>query len=750
MSSPKNTADKAAGGDATGSEKISVGMPLDSRFASKTTDAGNGKAAIDLLDAFMAQAGDTVGLPDLPDMMDAPVPAMPQGSDMVDQDADDVFNSLFDDATDDSGQTKADDISVSEDEAPINDDVTLVTDADIADQDQEEVMAQPDNITETTADDDFDPFGDVDSTSDSNTSDADADETDPFPSTSGIDLFPTSTEADANNDDLMSDLMSDPVDVMPAQVDDQTSVDDVLSSDDGWDAAMAFEPTDVPNENAHPLDLVLPADAIANLDPDVVEAIEAGEPIQTNDQDWGDDHIIVHEGDNGLAVVETTIDETVVEGHTMDDTQEGVLEPVAKKGFMARFKKSRVTTPDGGELLIIEETMTEETLDDTIAVDAGGAGGDDGLPPVTDIAEGDVSEGARKTRVLMILAMVIGAIVVCLGAYAFVASKSAPVVVAQPTMTAPNPDPDALPLQPVTDDTIIVVDSMTDPAADVTIEVDTGDLAEFMDDGTDVAVTIETGTDDMVDGPAFDIGNDDPGMGNLDDLFIRDDEPEVVVELEVEEPLIDPELFVAVADFEGLVATAQALAVQVEELTTAIEQRDAVAVERDALLQEAIETARRAENLSLAQNELVIEVIQLEDKMDTAEALVVDLSQRLSEVEMNDPADRTVVDRQLVDLNRRIEGLSRDVGLVARMSINGGGRIPASADTRNRATAQAATPIYDQSTATVPAPNADPSSISNDVKVGDNVQGYGRVLDIVETSGGGRLVVMENGSAIIE
>lgn len=790
MSARKNTAGKADNGDATGSEKIAVGMPLDPRLANHMTDAADGEVAINLLEAFMAQAGDTFGLPDLPDLNDDVAPAglpadlddQQDDTDVARQDADDDFTALFGDAETREGDAAADDadhddkisaesasdLSVEEMLSPdLPDDAA--TRRDLEDADVATDTDGPHPIDVDTLED-LDPLdvdealpgdaADVETTisvSDIPVVDA-ADDDDPFADMPDVAPAPVVNAADTD-DDLLADLMSDPVEVAPAKDAGPDTGDD----NGGWDAAMAFEPTPEPktpvDPDAHPLDLVLPADAIASLDPVEKRLLEADVPPARGADEWGDDLIDIATGADGMAVVETQIEDTrVIEDPDMID--EDVQVVPAKKGFLARFKRSKtVATAADGDTVVVTETLTEEAFSEDVSPETVVImdGGD--VPPV-DTDDVVVADKPGRSRLAMLAALVAVIFVLCLGAYGFMTqlgSGNATQVAQAPAIAAPNPE---MVVQPITvdpaidggdaragNDTIVTVTS--DPATNTTVDVavDEGDLSDLMADPAEVSVRIDT---PAMTGPDFNAGLDNPGTGNIDDLFIRDETPVVEVAVVPDAPVIDPALFVSRPEYEDLLATAQTLSAQVADLTMAIEARDAATIERDAILQDAIETARRAENLALAQNELVIKVIQMEDKMNTAEELVVDLSQRLADVEMNDPADRTVVDRQLVDLDRRIQGLSRDVGLVARMSINGGGRIPVSADTRNRATAQSASPIYDQSTATIPAPNANPNAIPADVKRGDKVEGYGAVLDIVETSGGGKLVVMENGSAIID
>ena len=163
----------------------------------------------------------------------------------------------------------------------------------------------------------------------------------------------------------------------------------------------------------------------------------------------------------------------------------------------------------------------------------------------------------------------------------------------------------------------------------------------------------------------------------------------------------------------------------------------------EATLNAVAERADRAESLALGQNQVLVRFVAAEEKLEIAEQLIVDLSRRVATVEGIDPADREDMDVRLADLDHRMQGLQRDVGMVARMTINGspaavGGRSPSGQANFDRANG-----------APLASPVARPENVPNDVTVGDFVNGYGTVLEIFATSDGGRMVVMENGSVIL-
>lgn len=233
-------------------------------------------------------------------------------------------------------------------------------------------------------------------------------------------------------------------------------------------------------------------------------------------------------------------------------------------------------------------------------------------------------------------------------------------------------------------------------------------------------------------------GVDTNAIGELSDLFLDFPQVEPAVEVQVVEVVATASL----ADFEALAASVETLNANINDLFDAIEVRDDQIVELRAAIEEMSDRAVRAENLALAQNQVLVRFVAVEEKLDLAEHLIVDLSRRTARVEGVDPADRAAVDARLVRVDERLSALTRDVGLVARMAINGSPQGVAGARTEGSAT-------YDRAPSTMVSPVAAPQNVPNDVRVGDMVNGYGAVLEIFATSGGGRLVVMENGTVVL-
>lgn len=226
----------------------------------------------------------------------------------------------------------------------------------------------------------------------------------------------------------------------------------------------------------------------------------------------------------------------------------------------------------------------------------------------------------------------------------------------------------------------------------------------------------------------------------VDALLPRDDVPAVAV--------------VEQAEFDLLKEQAAVLSAAVSRLSDAVGTRDdAMEVLRanletaQARVAAAEEQAKRAEDLAISQNEILVTVVRFKEKLDMAEELIVDLSRRVALVEVADPADRVAVERSIEDINERVSGLARDVGLVARIATSGA-RPAATAPVAKPASVPGGDRLFSQTASTLQAPGTLPT-VPADVRIGQFVEGYGEVIDIVPTADGARVVVMENGSVVM-
>ena len=141
---------------------------------------------------------------------------------------------------------------------------------------------------------------------------------------------------------------------------------------------------------------------------------------------------------------------------------------------------------------------------------------------------------------------------------------------------------------------------------------------------------------------------------------------------------------------------------------------------------------------------MLVRFVAAEEKLEIAEQLIVDLSRRISSVENFNPADAEVVEAKLTELDTSFRGLQRDVGMVARMAING-----SPTQVTGRTSGQPLSNFDRATNASMRTAAATPDAVPASVKVGDHVNGYGTVLEIFGVSDGGRMVVMENGTVVL-
>lgn len=244
------------------------------------------------------------------------------------------------------------------------------------------------------------------------------------------------------------------------------------------------------------------------------------------------------------------------------------------------------------------------------------------------------------------------------------------------------------------------------------------------------------------------------GADSLSDLALPENEviPAGPLPTEAIAPKIEMEKvlegYIKRDDFEAMVGGIDQLKAAMSEFEGQIEMRDERIEGLEASLAKAGDQASRAEALALAQNEVLVKVIRVSDKIDMAESLIVDLSRRMAALETTDPADRVAVERSLEQIDAQVKNLTRDIGLIARVAINGspagvGAGAAAAAPT---AAAQGGDTVFAEGQSTKrPAQSA---NVPANAKKGDFVQGYGYVLDIIPTSDGANLIVMENGSVL--
>lgn len=240
--------------------------------------------------------------------------------------------------------------------------------------------------------------------------------------------------------------------------------------------------------------------------------------------------------------------------------------------------------------------------------------------------------------------------------------------------------------------------------------------------------------------------------GNLDSLFLPDGNTALEAE---DEPEFDPAMvtdlltdYVRKDEAEELRSAIDLMFEKVTLISEEVTERDERILELEERIVSLGDKATRAETLALAQNEVLVEFVRVKEKVDMAESLIVDLSRRISSMETTDPADRVAVERSLEDIMSRMDSMARDIGLVARVAINGSPeKVRAGADT-DEGGVPGSSAVYESTKSGVAAPG-DVGQVPSDVKVGDFVEGYGYVLQIMPTSDGSRVVVMENKSVLL-
>lgn len=238
-----------------------------------------------------------------------------------------------------------------------------------------------------------------------------------------------------------------------------------------------------------------------------------------------------------------------------------------------------------------------------------------------------------------------------------------------------------------------------------------------------------------------------PISTNIDDLFGRDgDTGDTIDGNTFRLPQDQIEMLASAEDIDTLIEMFRNSEARIAALEEAVTVRDRALADRDEVMLEIAKTAREAEALALATTEIITDVVRLQGSMGTAEELIVDMSQRIAGLELVDPADRATIERRIDDINTRIQGIARDLGLLARLAMEQPGPHQSAQPT---APVPGALSVYEDARGNVaPAPTAE--QIPGDVAVGDMIDGYGEVLDVMDTAGGRRLVVMENASVMID
>ena len=210
-------------------------------------------------------------------------------------------------------------------------------------------------------------------------------------------------------------------------------------------------------------------------------------------------------------------------------------------------------------------------------------------------------------------------------------------------------------------------------------------------------------------------------------------------------------------DMETTARAAEDRSVELYNELTGLTDQITGLLQRDSDQAERLE---RMERLIRGQSAILSQFGQMEESLEQTQVVLLDVSARIGAVEGKNPADRDAVNRALADVESRLQALTANMSILARMSIEGVDVLRAPGASSGAAGVQTAPVTSDQRTG-----GADPVfrtetggfRISSDaagrvpagVKKDDFIEGYGYVLDVLPASDGQRLVVMENGSVLI-
>lgn len=220
------------------------------------------------------------------------------------------------------------------------------------------------------------------------------------------------------------------------------------------------------------------------------------------------------------------------------------------------------------------------------------------------------------------------------------------------------------------------------------------------------------------------------------------------------------ELLALQSRLEGIEAESRAAQERAERLSgemTGLTDQITGLLQRDSDQAERID---RMERLIRGQSAILAQFGQMEESLEQTQVVLLDVSARIGAVEGQNPADRDAVNRALSDIESRLQALTANMSILARMSIEGVDALRAPNASAGSVGVQTAPQTSDQRSG-----GADPVfrtetggfRISSDaagrvppgVKKDDFIEGYGYVLDVLPASDGQRLVVMENGSVLI-
>jgi hypothetical protein len=210
-------------------------------------------------------------------------------------------------------------------------------------------------------------------------------------------------------------------------------------------------------------------------------------------------------------------------------------------------------------------------------------------------------------------------------------------------------------------------------------------------------------------------------------------------------------------DLETISSGAENRAVELASELTGLTDQITGLLQRDS---DQAERLDRMERLIRGQSAILAQFGQMEESLEQTQVVLLDVSARIGAMEGKNPADRDSVNRALADIESRLQALTANMSIIARMSIEGVDTLRAPGASSGTVGGQTSPPTEAQGSGgadTVFRTETGGFRISSDaagripaeVKKDDFIEGYGYVLDVLPASDGQRLVVMENGSVLV-
>lgn len=208
----------------------------------------------------------------------------------------------------------------------------------------------------------------------------------------------------------------------------------------------------------------------------------------------------------------------------------------------------------------------------------------------------------------------------------------------------------------------------------------------------------------------------------------------------------------------------ESITAQMGEFERAMLERDEAMRQRDESIAAALEIAERAESIALAQNEILVRMVETEEEIKRSAEVMQDLSRRIAIVESNDTVtvevdrlttevreqkrDIQAIARSMIASNAELEQRKREIQAAAALAAQRPAPPP------SRPVPQGSGVVYGTGSGDViletPAATAQNPTVPLNAKRGDNVPGYGVIEEISQLEGGDRLIITENGSFVVE